>query len=708
MAISWGSANSSNGAHSWAGIDYSVSAINQSTSVVTLTVQLYYKFEGWSNSWTGSNNVSYSGSWSGSGTFNPNASGNITVLVHSITRQVTLTDSSQSFTYGASILTGTGTASVSRTVSVGARFARTPTGVTIARISDSSHRIDWTRGSTYTAAVVQRSANGGSWVQVGRPTGNASTFTDTTTGANEKYEYRVAGVGGSGQSPWSAVAGPVFTTPAAPAGVAAERVSNTEILVSAAGVPPFATAFDVEDGGVVIASGVQLPWSHMNPSLSTAHEYRVRGVVGALKGDWSALSNIVQLLTPPLAPTELVPNGGVAASDTPVRFAWRHNPVDTTAQTAYELRHRIPAGAWTTLTGTTASFREVTLPVGVREWQVRTKGQHASFGDWSAIATVSVILRPGVAIQGTGLWDSPIFEAVWTWTQAQGRPQSAWQVELLEADVRVPGGFAEGSGAATSALLPARLVDGGEYTARVRAATGDVWSEWSPLEITVMFVPPADAVVSGGWVESRGSVELTVTEGGGVPVADLLTIERSVDGGVSWEPWIATPSNGVDSFSDHESLSKGLTQYRVTSTYTVNGAASTVVYDVHADSGSLWLSGGDGYTIPARLPFNPEVGAESSRERSMEWYDGRELPVAYAGEAVTNVYSASGWLHGGQEEVSAAWQDLQQLALVRSPVFMVRDPEGVRLYGVISPVSLPRKNGLGWRGYSFTLTETDH
>src|SRR5699024_11147395 len=141
---------------------------------------------------------------------------------------------------------------------------------------------------------------------------------------------------------------------------------------------------------------------------------------------------------------------------------------------------------------------------------------------------------PGVAIQGDGTWDSPIYVASWDWAQAESRPQSAWQVELLDADgLRME--LRGGSGAQTSATMTRRMVDGGEYTARVRAATGGVWSDWSPLDVVAEFVPPAPALVDGEWSESSGTVELTVEDGSdpefpdAAPRADTLMIERAVN-----------------------------------------------------------------------------------------------------------------------------------------------------------------------------------
>ncbi|NJI60941.1 fibronectin type III domain-containing protein [Microbacterium oxydans] len=398
-----------------------------------------------------------------------------------------------------------------------------PSGLAVTRVSDTQHALNWSRNATYSSVVVQRRTDGGAWQQIGNPAGNVATFTDTTTSANRKYEYRVAGKTAAGQSGWSGLA-TVYTTPAAPTGVAAERTGN-DIVVRASGVPPYATSYDVRDGDTVVATSVTLPWTHLSPNPATPHTYTVRAKVSTLASAYSAPSNTVQLLTPPNAPTGLAPNGAVRPGDASVRFSWTHNPVDSSTQTAYEVRYRTAGSApWTTMPGTTAAFRDIALAVGGWEWEARTKGSHPDWSPWSSTATLSVIDRPGVAVtQPETEWDTSTLPVEWSWLQVQGRPQSAWQIELLNG----AGDIVEersGSGAATTFTLTTRLIEG-DWTVRVRAATGDVWSDWAAQSFAVVFDPPALPSISGEWDESEGGVSLSVAFGDpDSPVIDLTNV----------------------------------------------------------------------------------------------------------------------------------------------------------------------------------------
>lgn len=637
--------------------------------------------------------------------------GQSVLIVDGGTYSAERTDSDYTISFGATGRNYNGAASHTLTLTVPARVPLAPTDLAVSRVSDSQHTVSWTRNGTYSQVAVQRSPDEVAWAEVGRPGSNPASFSDLTTAANGRFYYRVASVTAGGQSAWSAVVGPVFTTPAAPTGVSAAR-SGTDIVVSVAGVPPFASSFDVWDGASKVGDGVSLPWTHVSPNPSVTHTYTVAGRAGSLTGPQSAPSNTVQLLTKPNPPTNLTPNGGVTSVEGGTRFSWTHNPVDTTAQTAYELRYRVGVDAWTTLSGTTASFRDVSLPLGDFEWQSRTKGEHPDWSDWSAIATVTVINRPGVAVlTPAGTWDRAVLSPTWSYFQAQSRPQSGFQAELLDADMVVLEART-GAGAAGTVAFTTRVADGGTYTVRVRAATGDVWSEWGQQTFTVAYTKPNDPTFTGSWNDVLGFVDITVVAGQAdddTPATVQLEVERSIDGGVSWELLLFSAELEV-TFPDWTSLSNGTNLYRVTG-FTADGASAETITTVDANSDAVWLSGGVGYATTARLPLNPVVELEPGRERASVRYAGSELPVAYSGDGISRVYRVNGWVAKSgvvTATVTADVEALERLALTRSPIHLLRDPDGRRVYGVIGSIPMPRLNGRGYWGYQFQIEETQH
>lgn len=200
--------------------------------------------------------------------------------------------------------------------------------------------------------------------------------------------------------------------------------------------------------------------------------------------------------------------------------------------------------------------------------------------------------------------------------------------------------------------------------------------------------------------------------------AAYFTLERSIDGGTTWEAVLAEVITGEGAnLVDYESLSYGSTLYRAVA-FTVEGATAETTVTVDARSMALWLSGGAAFAQTARLPLNPAVEHTVSRERALKEYAGREKPVAYAGEHVTRTVAVSGLVEDRHFMDDTASPDtLAELAQNPEPVFLFRDPDGRRIYGTIGAVNLPRQlttsdgdpvrpwNGL-W-GYSFTITETD-
>lgn len=391
-----------------------------------------------------------------------------------------------------------------------------PTSLAVQRVSDGQHTLSWTRQSTYTGVLIDRRTDGGSWQRIASPSGNLSSFTDTTTQAGRKYEYRVAGKNASGASAWSNTV-TVFTTPTVPSAPVAVRTTGDDIRVSVT-MGGYGTHLDIQDEGSTLVSALpkaSLPWDHVSPNPASPHRYRARarvasGGIGSttLYSAWSGYSNTIQLISPPSAPVSLSPNGGTAPSDADVALSWVHNPVDSSPQSAFEVRHRPTGGAWTTISGTTAETAPVPLGVGGFEWEVRTKGAHPDWSPWSATAVVEVIDRPGVAIiQPDMTWNASILDAEWTFFQAQSHPQSGWELELVAGGAVIE--RQQGDGPTVTVRLNSRLPEG-SYELRVRAAAGDVWSDWTVAVFEVAFIPPAPPVIAGVWDESQGGVVLSV------------------------------------------------------------------------------------------------------------------------------------------------------------------------------------------------------
>ncbi len=228
---------------------WSLSSITQSSTTCTVSIYAYLRMDS-SSSLNDDADYSWSGAW-GSGAWHKvfNLGPGKRDVIRNGGDTVTLTDSTQTVSFSTSVSHYHGTTGSTVQVTVPARYARTPSAFTATRVSDAQINLAWTRNSTYSAVVVQRRTDEGEWIQIARPTGNVAAYTDTTTVAGHRYDYRVAGVGGSGQSAFTAPAS-VFTSPSAPTGVSAAR-DGSDIVVSAGTVPAYVDEFDVRDGSTV-------------------------------------------------------------------------------------------------------------------------------------------------------------------------------------------------------------------------------------------------------------------------------------------------------------------------------------------------------------------------------------------------------------------------------------------------------------------------
>jgi len=196
--------------------------------------------------------------------------------------------------------------------------------------------------------------------------------------------------------------------------------------------------------------------------------------------------------------------------------------------------------------------------------------------------------------------------------------------------------------------------------------------------------------------------------------AVAFNLERSVDGGATWEQVLAEVIAGDGAnLVDYESLSHGETLYRAVA-FTAEGATAETTVVVEARSTALWLSGGPAYGDTGRLPLNPEVRHSGGRQRALKEYAGRSKPVAIVGEGTSRSVAVTGRVTDETwAEETASVEDLIRIAQLPDRLFLFRDPDGRRIYGVIGDVDLSRLQALGktdggWNGlwgYSFTLTE---
>lgn len=250
--------------------------------------------------------------------------------------------------------------------------------------------------------------------------GSATDYWDNGLGNGQGLQYRVRACGEWPQqcSDWVSTNW-IDTRPQPVSNVAAAKASNgIDIVVSWTNPVGWFSGRQSGDTRIYdLGSGTRTliatltanasSWTHPAPSSATPHRYAVVHVAGGLESS-DALSGTVTLIAPPLAPTNVRPVALDPATVPAVPVTWTHNPVDTTVQQAYSLRHRLAGtSVWTTVakvasgvsswTPTWSYVRGQSIEVQVRTWGAASDGS-----PWSDTQLIVMDGIPTVTITSPG------------------------------------------------------------------------------------------------------------------------------------------------------------------------------------------------------------------------------------------------------------------------------------------------------------------
>jgi len=607
-----------------------------------------------------------------------------------------------------------------------------PTGASVARNSDTSHTVSWTRtnpdsaSAPYQSQQVQRSTDGGAWATVAAALAKTVTsYTDTTTSADHSYAYRVKAVNSSSSSAY-ATTSTIYTTPKVP-GTPTAAKSGSNIVVTFTNAARHDTGIKVyesADGGAftllaTVATANLTSYTHIAPSTSVTHAYKVATYNGTFISAQSAASNTVQLLSAPNAPTGLGPTAVRDATD-PVTLVWRHNPVDSTGQTAFQVRHRaVGAGTWTTETAVTSGTSAWVMPGDTYanptdvEWQVATKGQHASYSPFSATATLPASARPTVAISAppdASVVDTSALTVTWEYYDAESTAQTAWTVGLLDADDVLVESLV-GAGAATTVMLATVVPDATAWTVRVAVQDADgMWSVPDTAAVTIAYAPPPTPTVTLTWDPEAATVTVEVTNpatGVGEVDVDHVDLWRAIDD----RPWflIATGVPANTTVTDWSPTVAGTNRYRAEAVSALPSVASSAVVEQTTAAEGLWISGGPGFSQVCRVRSNVVIGIDAGRaEKVLRQYAGRDHPVERTGTAQSVALTIDADIlvirvQQGLASGPAAWE---ALSLLPGP-HLWRDLDGRYVYVSLSPVGMRRSPGGHVYRLSLAATQVD-
>lgn len=729
MAIEWGAINGDLSV----GIEatYSPATITSTTDSVTVQWDFYVRSH-YHHFGGDTQKITVTGDVSGAKSYVMTADNTkiVTMKVYSLGAFVTIGNNSTTLSVTATVsgaATG-GTPTKTSTITIPARPSDPPvppTSAVASWASDTQINVSWVRpngaltgGAAWTGVEVLRRADGntGPGTIVANLGANALSWADKSVRANHRYWYGVRSKNGAGVSATVWSVGWVYTTPAAPSAVQARREGLDSLITWTDNSAGNATSFEIEDNGVIVGTSTTTTFVHEGITPGT-HSYRVRALAGIRTSAWSAYSNTVIPLQAPNAPTALSPSGGVYITGEPVTLSWQHNPTDSTLQTKFEVQWRlVGAPAWTS-SGEVASSTQagvLTPPdSGVVEWQVRTWGQHADPSPWSATSSFTLTTRPVVTIvvpPDGGTYESSELVVQWNYFHAEGNPQGQYYIELREGGLAGPvleiGENPPFHGDDTTWTATRVVEDTKTYAIRMRVReSSGIWSDWATSVFSVTYPGPTPPRVSSEWRPDMGFIELTLQAGddGSAPATSYLKLERKIDDG-EWE-LLAAELPPFTTYLDWSASLTGVNTYRVTAISALPSESHTLhsVDMTGVDSCDVYLNGGPGFSIVARLHYVDSKNVQTGRERVLKQFAGRSKPVEFSGIVVSRSLTVSARMipPDGCRAEQATREELEELFSLPGP-HLFRDPSGRRMWCSLSDLQVSY-DYLGT--VSFTMTE---
>lgn len=514
-----------------------------------------------------------------------------------------------------------------------------PANCVNTRDSDTKNTVSWKLGAnaaaTYANVEVYRSVDGGAWSKAATVAKSATSWADATCSANHSYAYRVRAVNATGASGW-ATSGTTYNTPAAPTKIAPSRTGETSVRVDVENPAKTATALELQRSADGSAWSNPITFSGTVTTLvdepgGGTWVYRARNTRGTLASAWSPASAPVVTMCAPAAPTLVEPaRGQVVEHSTPeVAFAWRHNPLDGSAQTAAEVRYSTDGGkTWQTVEATTEQSATIANAFEVNAdvtWSVRTKGAHADFGPWSGNGVFSVKQAPSVAFakpaDGFVIENTPVSVELQYSDASGGYAGGVLTIErggVIERTFDMPEKTLR---ITVGEWLPQ---DGAAYTFRASVRSTSTLTASATREVTVDFVLPqaADLLIEPDPETGRVQIVCNLADAEGRVPAVSITLRRvSKDGGVLLGSALPEGAGVTDAYAPLNSDYA----YEAT-TIADSGAACTVSFPARADTEWAFMYfGGD----LARGRWNPTHSFSLVPSVEYVRYAGRKRPVAY-------------------------------------------------------------------------------
>lgn len=587
-----------------------------------------------------------------------------------------------------------------------------PANFAAKRSSDTSQSLTWTGdytgldgGYPWSGVYVDRGVDGATPSNLATLGWAATNYSDNSTEAGHRYDYRLYsyGPGGTSQATDTLT---LYTTPIACALLEAYKPTATTVGLRATGAPAYVDSWEFQastDGGATWADAVfDGGWVCADPPKGTVR-FRVRAIKSSggsspvtLYGAW-AESNDVATLCAPLAPLVSVPD--VVATGTALTIAWAPNHPDATAQAKAQVEVTDQAGATTT---TDVADAKTTLvrpaasqaTAGSIRVRVRTHGEYDAWGEWSSYAIVRVAVAPRVAFSaptaGMTLAALPLSVA-WAVTDETG-------VSEQSLSIAGPSGVTVWSASPGKGIRSltvgseAGFLNSTDYTLTYSMRAGSGLMLTKAIAFKTRWASPDAPDVSVTFDSSLAAHVRVTAATTGIAAVSFDVARVSGGGRLQLGTGLESGHEVIDRLAplnvaySYEVTARAATGATLVTTTTVTNEAGAAALNFGRDAGECWLG-----------LYDPDHSKDVSHDATaVHLFNGNDLPEVYTtGERdVTRSYS-----------FSVGEPDFKRLDAMCNahPYGWVREHDGERAFGIVSVSS--SRSAPGWRSVSLKFTD---
>ncbi|HEX8525314.1 MAG TPA: fibronectin type III domain-containing protein [Tepidisphaeraceae bacterium] len=526
------------------------------------------------------------------------------------------------FEYGAS--TGGGTTPTPTPTAPAA-----PSGLAALALTSSQVSLSWVdNADNESNFIVERSLNGGAFVQIATLAANTFTYTDNGLTGSSNYAYRVLATNGGGNSDYSNTA--TVTTPIAllapvsPNQLVATAQGSSSIALTWADNSSNETNFRIDRS---TSGGMYQPIAYLNADTTsyvdsrlaagTNYSYRVRAYNAVGSSVWSNLASATTLGVAPVAPSNL---SATAGSATQVTLAWNDN---STNETGFKVERATGTGAFVQIAVTAAGatgYVDATAAEGTT-YSYRVRATNA-IGDsaYTTTATATTPVAPRAPVSPTNLSATADSSSQVTlaWTDASDNETGFKIYRAATGGIFVQIGTV---GAGVSSYVDTSVSANASYSYRMRATNSigdsaytDVVTVTTPLAPQAPVAPTALSATA----TSPSQIVLSWTDNSNNETG--FRIERATGAG-SFAA-IATLGAGVTSYADNGLAASTSYNYRV------------MAFNAVGDSGQTNVVGATTLAQPTApvAPSTVVAAASGTSQVALSWSDNADNETSFVVE----------------------------------------------------------------------------